>query len=196
MIEVFLDVETKKAFADAGNFNPGSLGVSFTGICVREAASGKEDEFQGFFEPQLPKLWPVLEQADRIIGFNIIGFDFPSLAPYYPGNLFSLPCLDILAEVKKAVGHRVSLNALARETLGVTKSGSGLDAITYFEEGRFEELAKYCLMDVRITRDLYDYGKKYRELKFINKWNRQISVPVDFAFKPAGGGEVQMSLGV
>ena len=91
----------------------------------------------------------------------------------------------------------MSLDVIARETLGVAKSGSGLDALAFYEQGKFDELAKYCLMDVRITRDIYDFGKKHRHLKFKNKWNRVVTVPVEFSLNDEeGGSKVQMSLGV
>lgn len=196
MIEIFLDVETKKAFFDTGNHDPGSLGVSFAGICRRNLEEKGKDEFKGFFEEQLNDLWPVLEQADRVVGFNIIGFDFPALRQYYHGDIEAFPILDIMEEVKKDVGHRISLNAIARETLGVEKSGTGLDAISYYEQGKLEELKKYCLLDVRITRDIYDYGKKYGSLKFKNKWNRVVSAKVNFSYKDIKETKVQMSLGV
>lgn len=197
MREVILDLETKKAFVETGSQNPAKLGVSFVGICKRGFDQNREDEFEGVFEEELSKLWPIMEKADRIIGFNIIGFDFPVLSAYFHGDIFSLPSLDILEEVKKNAGHRVSLNAIAKETLGVQKSGSGLDALRFYEQKEYEKLRDYCLMDVRITRDVYDYGKKNRHLRFKNKWNRVIEVPVDFSVSgDEGGSKVQMSLGV
>lgn len=197
MLEIILDIETKKAFSEEDGYDPKKLGVSYVGIYKRDIGTEKAKEFKGFFEDELTELWSLIEQADRVIGFNIIGFDFPVLSKYYHGDLSSLPVLDILKEVKRGVGHRVSLDAIAKETLGVQKSGSGLDALTYYEQGKLDKLAEYCLMDVKITRDVYDYGKKHKHLKFKNKWNRSVTVPVDFSYKDEdGGSKVQMSLGV
>jgi DEAD/DEAH box helicase domain-containing protein len=153
MQEVILDLETKKAFVETGGYDPKKLGVSYVGICRRALSDSRDkDEFLGFFEDELSGLWPVLEQAQRIIGFNIISFDFPVLSSYYHGDFSSFPVLDILKEVKKSVGHRVSLDAISKETLGTQKSGTGLDALYYYEQGKLDELAEYCLADVRITR--------------------------------------------
>ena len=199
MYEVILDLETQRAFSETGKYDPRKLGVSYVGICRRQMAAHNRNagEELGFFENELVELWPILEQADRIIGFNILGFDFPVLSAYYHGDVSSFRILDILEEVKKQAGHRVSLNAIAKETLGRQKSGSGLDALTFYEQGKLDELAKYCLDDVRITRDVYDYGLAHKELKFLNKWNQVISVPVDFS-NPSTDGimKVQMTLGV
>lgn len=200
MNEVVFDIETKKAFVEVGKYDPSRLGVSYVGVFVRERDLGENSsqvgELVGFFEDGLAKLWPILEQADRLVGFNIVGFDLPVLQPYYHGSFSDFPVLDILEEVKKEVGHRVSLDAIAKETLGVQKSGSGLDALTFYEQGEFDKLAEYCLGDVKITRDVYDYGLENRKLKFKNKWNRLVEVPVDFSYREDDGSKVQMSLGV
>ena len=197
MEEIILDLETKKAFSETGKYDPVGLGISYVGICRRDLSGLGKDEFVGFYEEELKDMWPILERAKRIIGFNIIGFDLPVLSAYYHGDTSSFAVLDILQEVKKQVGHRVSLNAIASETLGVQKSGSGLDALKYYEQKKLKKLADYCLMDVRITRDVYDYGKKHGHIKFKNKWNRVVRVKVDFSFsKDDEGSKVQMSLGV
>jgi DEAD/DEAH box helicase domain-containing protein len=193
MRQVFLDVETQKAFDQVGGYFPDRLGVSYVGICVRDGYSGKGIP-QGFFEQDLPKLWPILENADVLIGFNINGFDVETLRPYYSGNIETWPTLDMLDRIKDSTGHRVSLNAVATQTLGVQKSGSGLDALAYYEKKQFDKIAKYCDMDVAITRDLYDYGRSKGKVKFLNKWNRLIEATVDFEFKPRKATGTQMTL--
>lgn len=193
MRHVFLDVETQKAFDQVGGNFPDRLGISFVGICVRDGYHGK-GEMQGFFEGDLPKLWPILESADVVVGFNVISFDFETLRPYYSGKISSWPVLDLLDRVKTATGHRVSLDAIASQTLGVRKSGSGLDALKYYAKKEFEKLSSYCLKDVEITRDIYDYGRSKGKVKFLNKWNRLIETPIDFAFSPKKNVGIQMTL--
>jgi len=99
-----------------------------------------------------------------------------------------------MTRIKDSVGHRISLDAVAHETLGVGKSGDGLDAIRYYNSGNLNALEKYCLQDVKITRDVYDYGLKYGMVKFRNKWNRLIEAKVDFSFIPQRAAGTQMSL--
>jgi len=83
---------------------------------------------------------------------------------------------------------------VAKETIGAQKSGHGLDAIKYYREGDWENLTKYCLKDVEITRDIYDYGVKYSQLKFKNKWNNLIEVPVQFEEREVKKAKVQTTL--
>jgi len=193
MLQLILDVETKKAFDEVGGYFPDRLGVSFVGVCVREGTSGK-GEMRSFFEKDLQDLFPLLEKADVVIGFNIDDFDMQTLVPYYTGDITAIPTVDVMGRIKKSVGHRIGLDAVAKETLGIGKSGDGLDAIKYYQTKNWEALAKYCLQDVAVTRDVYDYGLNKGSVKFRNKWNRLIECPVDFSFTPKKDAGVQMSL--
>ena len=80
---------------------------------------------------------------------------------------------DIMDEVKNAVGRRLALNDLASETLHLKKSGHGLLAVNYYNEGKWDELKRYCLDDVRITRDLFEYGKRHGEIYFAGQYGKQ-----------------------
>lgn len=192
MRQLILDVETKKTFQEVGGHFPDRLEVSFVGVCERTGSSGA-GTMHSFFEKDLPDLFNLLEQASVVIGFNIDGFDFPALAPYYGGDISTIPTLDILDRIKESAGHRVKLDAVAQATLGTGKSGDGLDAIKYYRNGNLAALEKYCLQDVAVTRDVYDAGAQQGVVKFHNKWNRLIECPVDFSFTPKAAG-VQMSL--
>jgi DEAD/DEAH box helicase domain-containing protein len=193
MLQVILDVETQKIFDEVGGYFPDRLGISFVGVNVRHSY-GEPGEFKSYFEKDLPKLFPLLEKADVIVGFNIDEFDMPTFTSYYNGELSALPTLDIMKRIKDSIGHRVGLDAVAQETLGIGKTGDGLDAIKYFKAKDWKNLEKYCLQDVKVTRDLLDYGYSKGEVKFRNKWNRLITTPVDFTYTPRKHAGIQMSL--
>lgn len=192
MLQVILDVETKKTFEEVGGYFPDRLGISFVGVCARE--TGTSGEMLGFFEDDLPKLFPLLERADVIIGFNVDQFDMQTFIPYYTGDITAIPTLDLMIRIKDSIGHRIGLDAVAKETLGIGKTGNGLDAIKYFQTKQFDKLRDYCLQDVTVTRDIYDYGLRKGQIKFRNKWNRLIEAPVDFSFTPRKDAGIQMSL--
>lgn len=193
MRQVIFDVETIRTFDEVGGYKPEALGISFVGVIVREGFSGKGTPME-FFEQDLPKLWSVLESADVLIGFNSDGFDLPALQPYYAGKTSNLPSLDLMGRIKESVGHRISLDSVAQETLGTKKSGNGLDAIRYYQEKDFSKLAAYCMKDVEITRDLYDFGREQGIVKFLNRWNELVEAKVDFSFEVKSSG-MQMTLG-
>jgi len=193
MLQIFLDVETKRTFDEVGGYFPEKLGISFVGIEIRDSLSGQAEP-RGYFEKDLPQLFPILEKADVIVGFNIDGFDMPSMTDYYSGDILQLPTLDLMDRIKKSVGHRIGLDAVAQETLGIGKTGDGLDAIKYYQTGQLDKLRDYCLQDVAVTRQLYDYGLQKGRVKFRNRWNRMIECEVDFSYTPEQNHGVQMSL--
>lgn len=199
MIEVIFDVETKKLFEEVEGRDPGKLELSVASAYRRkvdEKGREIEGEMRSFWEKELDELWVWFEEAERIIGFNSIGFDVPVLQPYYQGNLLKLNHFDILDRVKEVLGHRLSLNAIAKETLGETKIAVGTDAVDWWkagDEGSLAKLKKYCEMDVVVTRGVYDYARNEGKLKFKDRWNELREVEVDFSY-PKPEGEVQMGL--
>lgn len=199
MFEVIFDCETKKFFDDIEGFDPGKLGVSIVSVYSRtldEKFNETDGKMESFWEADFPKMFEIFAKADRIIGFNSISFDVPALAPYAPISFAKLPHFDILAEIKNVEGKRVSLDSLAKATLGVKKNDSGENAIKYWNEGDSESLKKlktYCEMDVAITRDIYDHAMQHRFLKYIDFWNETHEVTLDFSY-PKGDNLVQDSL--
>lgn len=183
MLQVIFDVETKQTLDEVGGYFPEKLDISFIGACIREGITG-EGEMKGFFEKDLNEFFTILDKADVVVGFNSDGFDIPTLTKHYQGDLKEIPSLDLMDRIKSSCGHRIGLDAVAKATFNIGKTGNGLDAIRYYKDGRLRELADYCLQDVKITRDLYDYGLKNSSVKFMNKWNRLIECPVDFSFTP------------
>ncbi|MFH1207616.1 MAG: ribonuclease H-like domain-containing protein [Patescibacteria group bacterium] len=169
MKKVVIDIETQNSFEEAGSPDPAALKLS-----VAVAYEYDTDTYHVFWEHELGKLWPLLERADQIIGFNLDHFDIPVLNRYYRGDLFKLPTLDLMKEVVKSLGRRVSLNAIASATLHTKKSGHGLDAIRWWKQGELEKIKTYCIDDVRITKDVYEYALKNRGIKIFNGAQEQI----------------------
>ena len=159
---IVLDIETQNLFSDVGGKeNLAKLSLSVAGVF-----SYADNSFSTFTEHEMPRFEDLLKKTDLIIGFNIDHFDLPVLQKYLPIDLNKIPTLDIMNEVISKMGHRVSLDDLVSNTLGKRKSANGLMAVQYWREGRIDELKKYCLDDVRLTRDLYEHGLKNGEIKF------------------------------
>lgn len=159
--KVVFDIETSNIFDDIGSNDPSKLDISIVGIydsATKEYSSYAIDEFD--------KLWPILERADLLIGFNSDHFDIPLLNKYYPGDLTNIKSLDLLVEVKRSFGRRLRLDSIAEATLGVNKSGHGLEAVQWWKEGKKDLVRKYCLDDVKITKDVYDYAKKHKKVMY------------------------------
>jgi DEAD/DEAH box helicase domain-containing protein len=190
MIEVFFDVETKNLFRDIASDDPGELGVSIVSVYKRSVIEGKQisGEMQSFWEKDFPNMWGIFESADRIIGFNTLKFDIPALRPYAPVTFAKLNHFDIMDKVRSVIGFRLGLNALARDTLQLEKTDVGTNAVTYWNLGDEESLAKlkyYCEADVALTRDLYDFGMANKHLLFTDKWNNKKRIELDFSYPMA-----------
>lgn len=172
MDKFVIDIETKNSFADVGgrgDENLLKLDASFVGVY-----SYNQDKYFSFHENQLGEVGPLLQKAGLIIGFSINRFDIPILAKYCNFNLRAVRRLDLLEEIEVALGHRISLDLLAKANLGVGKTSHGLEAIKFYNEGRFDELEKYCLNDVKITKDLYDLAKKQGHLMVPTKYSTEV----------------------
>ncbi|OGW76997.1 MAG: hypothetical protein A3J52_00020 [Omnitrophica bacterium RIFCSPHIGHO2_02_FULL_49_9] len=169
-----LDLETQKTLDQVGREHIHRLKVSVVGIYDYGL-----DRYDVYEEPQIRELEERLKQCDLLIGFNIRRFDLPVLAPYLFSSVDSLQVLDLMEEIEKVRGHRVGLHSVAQATLGSTKTGHGMDAVTLFHQGKMEELKKYCLNDVKITKEIYDYGCREDRVYFIsNRDWKKYEIPI------------------
>jgi DEAD/DEAH box helicase domain-containing protein len=200
MVELFFDIETKKLFDEIEDRSKvADLGVSIVSAYRREIDShGNETkgEMRSFWERDFDSMWPWFEGADRIIGFNSVKFDAPVLDPLYHRDFMKLPHFDMLDKIKDVLGHRLSLDTLAKSMLEKTKSADGLMAVEWWNKGDPESLSKlkmYCEMDVEVTKGVYDYVMKNKKIKFVDKWNEAKEVEIDFSY-PLKMEEVQMGL--
>lgn len=177
MGEIVFDIETKNSFEDVGSSRSRDLDISFVGIYVYEA-----DQYLGFRYDELDRLWPYIYGASRLIGYNSIHFDVPLLEKYAPRPLKQIPHLDLLQVIKDSLGHRLKLDDVAKATLNTQKSGHGLQAIEWYKQGAWDKIEQYCLDDVRITRDVYEFGLKNKQLFYPDVTGIK-PFPVDFSDK-------------
>ena len=162
------DIETQNFFTDPGvgwnNF--GALKISVVGVYSYE-----QDKYLAYEEDQMEELAELFLNAKTIVGFASNRYDTPVLNLYFRKlknrevlNLWTKDRVDLLEEIEKQTGERVSLSRLAEANLGVKKEGHGSDAIGLYERGDMEALKTYCLKDVEITKGLYDLYLKNRAL--------------------------------
>lgn len=161
MRKIVFDIETKNTFQEAGSNNPADLDISV--VCIYDY---EKDKYDSYLEKDFKNLWPIIEKADMLIGFNSEHFDTPLLNKYYPGDLTKIKSLDILKEIKNSLGRRIKLDTIAEATLGKKKTGHGLEAIAWWKNGEVDKIIKYCLEDVKITKEVYEYALKNSLLKY------------------------------
>ena len=156
---ITFDIETVGDFGTNGDFS--KLDVTVVG--VHDSSTGG---MSSYFKEDLHKLWPLLESADVLVGYNSEHFDTPILNKYYAGDLSKIKSVDLLKEIKNVLGRRLKLDNIAEATLGKKKSGNGMEAVVWWKQGLHDKVRDYCLDDVKITRQLYDYALKNGSLKY------------------------------
>lgn len=161
MRKITFDIETRNIFSDVNSNDSTALDLAV--ICIHDSLT---DSYSSYLQEDLHKLWPILEQADMFVTFNGDHFDIPLLNKYYSGDLKKIKSLDLLVEVRNVLGRRIKLDTIAEATLGTKKSGHGLEAIEWWKKGEIDKIIKYCIDDVKITKQLYDYALKNSILKY------------------------------
>jgi DEAD/DEAH box helicase domain-containing protein len=170
------DVETQLSAREVGGWHRADkMRISVAMLYV-----STEDRFISFTEDRIEELIEWLFKLELVIGFNNKRFDNKVLSAYTGKSLATLPSLDILEEISAQLGYRLSLDRLAEHTLGIKKSGDGLQALKWFKQGRIQKIAEYCTKDVRITRDLFLHGFTEHHLLFQNKAGKVVRLPIRF----------------
>lgn len=168
--EIVFDIETMGDIRDFDN-------LKLTVVSIYEYETNKYTSFE---EHELSALWPILEKCERLIGYNSEHFDIPILNKYYAGDLGVIPHLDLLKVIKESSGKRYKLDDIAKATLQIQKSADGMQAMKWWQEGKKEEVKKYCEQDVKVTKEIYDYGAKNKMIYFPTLTGDIQPLPVKF----------------
>jgi DEAD/DEAH box helicase domain-containing protein len=177
---VYFDLETQRTANDVGGWDKKAA----MGISLGVAFSTATNSYEVFSENRVSNLVDLLTKADLVVGYNSRRFDYEVLMGYTILDLpHHLPTLDLLEVVEKAAGHRLSLDTVAQATLGVGKTGDGLDAIRWWREGKIMEIAEYCCFDVKVTKLVHEYAMEHGELHFMDRFGRKQTLQIDLGGK-------------
>jgi DEAD/DEAH box helicase domain-containing protein len=171
-----LDIETKRSAQEVGGWHLANK----MGISCAVLYNSQSDTYETYLDNQIEELIAVMRQMKLIIGFNIKRFDYRVLSGYIQTDYSKFPTLDLLEHVHQRLGYRLSLGHLGETTLDAPKSANGLQALLWWKEGKIDEIIKYCKQDVRITRDLYLFGKQKGYVLFRNKAKQIVRLPVSW----------------
>jgi DEAD/DEAH box helicase domain-containing protein len=157
--EIYLDVETEKL---ADEVPGGWSSIKAFGLTVA-VTWDEAHAFRDWFVADVGPLLAELATFDRIVTFNGNRFDLEVLSAYGDVAPLRQKSLDVLNDLKRRMGFRVSLQSLAQTTLGKAKTGSGLDAVAWWRSGDpalRQRVVDYCRMDVEILRDIVAYARR------------------------------------
>lgn len=167
------DIETQKSAQEVGGWHRADLMLVSCAVLY----DSEKQVYHEYLEKDMPRFIEHLQQYERVVGFNIKRFDYKVLSGYSDFDFWSLPTLDILEEIHKQLGYRLSLDHLARVTLNSQKSADGLQALRWWKEGKIREIIDYCRQDVRVTWELFQYAHDKGYLLFTNKAGDTVRVP-------------------
>jgi len=173
---LYFDLETQKSADDVGGWG----NIHDMKLAVGVVWDSCEQEYFSFLEGAASQLVKKLRTADLVVGFNVKKFDYGVLQPYADFDLDEITTFDMLIDVNKKLGHRLSLNHLAENTLNAEKSADGLVSLQWYKEGKIDKIIEYCKQDVEITRDLFLYGESNGYIKYSTRSGVAKDLKVDW----------------
>lgn len=126
----------------------------------------------------LKRFWEAVRHYDQIITFNGRGFDAPFLMirsaihklqpskELMPNRYSSLSHVDLLDQLTffGSVRRKFSLHMWCK-AFGIKspkeEGVTGLEVKSLFKEGKFTDIARYCVGDLHATKELFGYWDKH-----------------------------------
>lgn len=172
---VFFDLESQNLFDDVG----GRDHIEKLKVACAVTFSTAKNDFTVYWEKDIPALVEELQSATKVIGFNLLAFDYKVLQPYSPQTRFaSIPTLDLLFDLQKNLGFRLSLDTIASATLGAPKTADGVQSVQWYRNGELDKVADYCKADVDITRRIYEFGRDNGFIYYKSKLGSKLKAAV------------------
>jgi DEAD/DEAH box helicase domain-containing protein len=172
---LIIDVETQKLVQDVGGWDH----IDKLGISVACAYDSKTDQFIAYREDELKKLIELCEER-LVIGYNIRGFDLPVMVPYGL-KISRIDAFDIMYDLQTLTRQQfLKLEAVARGTLNAGKSADGLLAVEWWKKGEVQKIIDYCMQDVKVTRDIFQFGRQNGFVKIQRSEDKIVQVTVQW----------------
>jgi len=176
---VYFDLETQRSANDVGGWgNKAEMKMSI-GVTYSTA----NQAYVIYDESTVQDLIDELVNADLVIGFNHISFDYEVLMGYTILDLKEQTRnLDIMLDLEEQLEHRPKLDAVAAATLNQNKTAVGTDALKWWREGKIMKIAEYCCFDVKVTKLVHEYGAQHGKVIYTNRFNQTAEIPIPWRF--------------
>lgn len=165
--------KTDSEISDEGLYLSTSFEGTFGRICcigyIKENGEVEADVLKGSEKEILEKFWEVAKNVELFVGHNIYEFDLPfiykrsiilGVKPRFDINFAryrNQPIFDTMKEWEKWSLGAQKLDTLAK-VLNLPTSKDEMDGSQvwpYYQEGRIDDICRYCMKDVELTRKVY-----------------------------------------
>lgn len=172
--EVYYDVETQRSADEVGWNN---IDLMLLAVGVTWSAG---DGFRHWNEEAAAAMVAYLSSFDRILSFNGDGFDSRVLGHYADVSELNRRSFDLLRDIRGRLGHRLSLDAIARATLNVGKTADGMQSLRWWKEGRIDLITAYCEQDVKVLVDLVQFARTHGFVRYFDRIGAPLTVHVQW----------------
>lgn len=170
-----IDIETKQAVQDIGGWDH----INRLEISVACAYDSKTDKYIAYRENELKQLIELCETR-LVVGYNVRGFDLQVMTSYGL-NPKRIDVFDIMYDLENLTRQRyLKLEAVARGTIGSGKTADGLQAIQWWKEGEIQKIIDYCMQDVKVTHEIFQFGRQNGFVRIQRSDNNITEVPVQW----------------
>ncbi len=173
---IYFDLETQRTFDEVGGRDNTTL-LRLSAAVTYSTATGS---YHRYTEGRVIELVRALRDADLVVGYNVLEFDYEVLRGYADFPFEQLPTMDMMQHLAERLHFRPPLESVATATLGVGKSADGLQAVRWYRQGLIDKVLDYCQKDVKVTKEVHEFGRRN---KFVYYWDRQYQrqiVPVSW----------------
>lgn len=183
------DLETRKEAKDLDPTNEENgwtlLREGKGGISALAVWSSNDERIHLFDDHSLLAAARYLETANVVVGFYSTHFDIPVIEGILGRKLALKYHYDVYVELAEESARRgiiprkgdLKLDSVGRRCLGRGKSGDGSAVTRLIKEGKFGDLFEYCMQDVYLTRDIFEFMCINRGVQHLNNSFLPIDIP-------------------
>lgn len=166
---VYYDVETQKRADEVGGWEHADKMLISIAITY-----SKDDDFKVWHEKDIPEMIRYMNSYDMVVSFNGDNFDSKVLSHYGDVSGMQKKSFDVAQYLSEKLKHRIRLEAVATATLNVGKSADGLLALQWWKEGKIDLIIDYCKQDVKVLKEIVEYGQTNQHVKYNDTQNNNI----------------------
>jgi len=159
------DLETRKLASELDPHGWDKLKRGEGGVSALAIYDSEDKWVHLYDDTEIESVVAHLELADIVVGWNSKEFDVPVVEGLASRRLNLQKHIDLfvctrVAITARGLPHRrgdYTLGSVSERTLGRNKLEKGEHAPVLANEGKWARLFRYCMDDVRLTRDLYKH---------------------------------------